>query len=256
MNKNLVVLLFFCFSLLNSSELKPVVVQKLTKINFSQQEIEQVLQQIEFLQKNSIPDSVIVKLINEAEIKKVKFQKFYPALKTFVSLSISAKEFIEKVSSEKFKPKDYEYCITTVIQLLDSNVSEEEFIRFMSLLSTKYTFDDAVAMMNYYSVLKKYFSKLVIDQKNNKIVAPYEILFLKYYVRPVKEMSVIVQNITKLLLTYPDSSSEVYNLLIANSSSPTNKIIKQLQNFYDRKVKQEVKKEIEQETKYLQKRLY
>jgi ABC-type uncharacterized transport system involved in gliding motility auxiliary subunit len=81
-------------------------------------------------------------------------------------------------------------------------------------------------------------------------------LFLKYYVRPVKEMSVIVQNIAKLLSTYPDSSSEVYNLLIANSSSPTNKIVKQLQNFYDRKVKQEVKKEIEQETKYLQKRLY
>jgi hypothetical protein len=81
-------------------------------------------------------------------------------------------------------------------------------------------------------------------------------LFLKYYVRPVKEMSVILQNITKLLSTYHDSSSEVYNLLIANSSSPTNKIVKQLQNFYDIKVKQEVKKEIEQETKYLQKRLY
>ena len=257
MNKNFIyIFTLFCFSLLTSSQFNSVIItQKFEKLNFSQQEIEQILQQFDLAQKNNIPDSVIIKLINEAEVKKVSFQKFYPVLKDYVSLSISAKGLVDKISFEKFKPKDYEYCVTTTIQLLSSNVSEEEFIKFMSLLSNKYTFDDAIAMMNYYSVLKKYFSTPIVDQKNNKIVTPYEMLFLKYYTRPVKEMSIIIQNITKCLSTY-DITTEIYNLLITNSTSPTNKIVKQLQDLYDKKVKQEVRKEIEQDTKYLPKKLY
>jgi len=254
MKRNLILFfIFFCFSLLNSSELKNIITQKFVKLNFSQQEIEQVLQLIESAQKNNVPDTIIIKLINEAEIKKVSFQKFYPVLKNYVSLSISAKELIDKVSSEKFKPKDYEYCLTTTIQLLNSNVSEEEFVKFMSLLSDKYSFDDAIAMMNYYSILKKYFSAPIVDQRNNQIVTPYEVLFLKYYTRSIKEMSDIIQNITKFLSTYHDSTTEVYNLLICNSTLPASKILKQLRDLYDKKVKQEIKKEIEQDTKYFKK---
>jgi len=258
MNKsiNFLLILFLFLSTLTSSEIRSIITQKFVKLNFSQQEIEQVIQQVELAQKNNIPDSIIIKLVNEAEVKKVSFQKFYPVLKNYVSLAISAKELLNRVSFEKFKPIDYEYCIFTTIQMLNSNVSEEEFIKFMSLLSTRYTFDDAIAMMNYYSVLKKYFSTPIIDQKNNRIVTPYEVLFLKYHSRPVKEMSVIIQNVTKFLSTYHDSSTEVYNLLITNSALPTNKIVKQIQCLYDKKVKQEVKKEIEQDTKYLQKKMY
>jgi len=256
MKKNFIFLfLFACLSLFALSQFDSVITQKFKKLNYSQQEIEQVLQQIELAQKNSVPESIFIKLVNEAEVKKVSFQKFYSVLKNYVSLSISAKELVDKVSLDKFKPKDYEYCVTTTIQILNSNVSEEEFIKFMSLLSNRYTFDDAIAMMNYYSILKKYFSTPIVDQKNNKIVSPYEVLFLKYSTRPVKEMSVIIQNITKCLSTY-DITTEIYNLLITNSTSPTNKIVKQLQDLYDKKVKQEVRKEIEQETKYLQKKLY
>jgi hypothetical protein len=252
-NKNFVFLsVLLCFLLLSSSQFNSVIIQKFKKLNFSQQEVEQVIQQIELAQKNNIPDTIIIKLINEAEVKKVTFQKFYPVLKNYVSLLISAKELIDKVSSEKFKPTDYEYCITIIVQLINSNVSEEEFVKFMSLLSNKYTFDDAIAMMNYYSILKRYFSTPIVDQKNNKIVSPYEVLFLKYYTRPVKEMSIIIQNIIKCVSTY-DTTTEVYNLLITNSALPTNKIVKQLQYLYDKKVKQEVKKEIEQDTKYLKK---
>lgn len=256
MYKKFFVFIFFTSHLFStlSPQLSSLLKQKLINLGFLQQQIDTVLQEISVLEKNDIPCSVIITLFNEAEIKKIPYEKFYPVIKTYVSKAVTAKNVIDRVKSNKFQPKDYEYCINITIQVLNNGVNEEEYIKIMTLLSNNYTFDDAVAMMNYYTVLKKYFSSPVVDLKNNKISSPYEVLFLKYYTRPVTEMSVIIQNVINYF-TISNEVNDIYNVLYYNSHLATNKLVKQIKLLCNKKIKQEVINEVEQDKKY-KKQLY
>lgn len=243
MNKKYIFLVLF-FAYLFSSEIDIYISQKLAQLNYSQDEINLILQKTSLLIKNDIPKNLIIKLVNEAVIKKVSFNKFYPVVDKYVSNTIIAKSLIEKVKTPKFQPKDYEYCITTVVELINSGVTTEEYIKLMSLLSNNYTFDESTAMLNYYLVFKKIFSTPVVDKHNNRISAPYEVLFLKYYTRPIKELNLITQNVIKYFSISRDTD-EIYQLLFNGTQLPTYKIVKNIQMLYDKKVKQEVKQEVD-----------
>ena len=239
-----------------SLETKEDISQKLSRINYTQEEINKIKQQLSILENNGIPTSITVKLINEAVIKKPSFNNFYTFLENFVSRAILAKNLINKVKTNKFYPKDYEYCLSVVMDLLSYKVTEEDYVKLMSLLSNNYTFDDATAMMNYYLVLRKYFPSLITDNENNKIFAPYDILFVKYYNRGIKDMNLITQQIIRYFSINKDAYM-LYNFLYMNSHLTTNRIIKGIQNLYEIKFKQEVKQEIEEDKiKLQQKNIY
>lgn len=249
MNKKYIILILF-FTYLFSSEIDVFISQKLAQLNYSQDEINLILQKTSLLIKNDVPKNLIIKLVNEAVIKRVPFNKFYPVVEKYTSDVLLAKSLIEKVKTSKFQPKDYEYCIATVVELINSGVTAEEYIKLMSLLSNNYTFDDATAVLNYYLVFKKNFSVSVIDKYNNKILTPYEVLFLKYYTRPIKELSMITKNVVKYFSISRDVN-EIYQLLFDKAQLPTHKLLKEIQMLCDKKVKQEIKQEVEHEKKML-----
>lgn len=227
--------------------------QKLSKINYTQDEINKIQQELFVLENNNIPESMIVKLINEATIKKPSFDKFYLFIKNFTNKAILAKNLINKVKTNKFYPKDYEYCLSTTIDLLNSGVTEEEYIKLITLLSNNYSFDDATAMLNYYLVLRRYFPSTIEVSENNKIFAPYDILFVKYYNRSIKDMNLIIQQIVKYFSIDKDAYT-IYNFLYTNSHLSTNRILKGLKLLYEKKLKQEVKQEVEEDRIKLQQR--
>ncbi len=229
------------------------VFQKLSTINYSQDEINKIKQELSILKDNDIPDSLVIKLINEAIIKKPSFDKFYLFVKNFTEKAILAKSLINRVKMNKFYPKDYEYCLSTTIEFLNSGVKEEEYIKFMTLLSNNYSFDDATAMLNYYLILRKYFPSPIVDSENNKIFAPYDILFVRYYNRNIKDMNLIIQQIIKYFSIDKDAYT-LYNFLYTNAHLSTNKIVKGIQLLYEKKFKQEVKQELEEDKIKLQKK--
>lgn len=244
---------FFCFFftplflvILFASDTKTIISQKLTRINYSAHEIDLIVQQTNLLIKNSLPESLVLKLVNEAVIKKIPFVKFYPVLEKYVSSAILAKNLIEKIKTPKFQPKDYIYCITTLTELINSGVTQEEYIKLMTLLSNNYTFDDATVMLNYYLAFRRFFRSPVVDENNNVISTPYEVLFLKYYTRPPKELSMIIQSIERYFSICHDVN-EIYNLLFSKAQMSTEKLVKNIKALCDQKVKQEIKREIEQD---------
>ncbi|MCS7228136.1 MAG: hypothetical protein NZ839_04135, partial [Endomicrobia bacterium] len=218
--------ILFFFSPFGYSDVNTdILSQKLKKIKYSNEEIQMILDQAKVFTKNRLPESLLLKLINEIVIKKVPFDKSYPVVKNYVSTSISAKILIERVKTSKFQPKDYEYCLSIVIEMINSGIMEEEYIKLMSLLSNTHTFDEATAILSYYIILKKYFSTPVIDKNNNKISTPYEVLFFKYYNRPVKELSSIIQNIVRYF-TISKDVNEIFDLLFRSVHLPTKKIVR------------------------------
>lgn len=227
----------YCLDIINEISLK------LQKINYTTSQIQQVIQYVEGV-KNILPYSVIINPINEASIKKIPFEKFFPVFKNNISNSLLAKELISKVTTKNFQPKDLEYSIILTTKILDSKVTEEEYIKFMMLLSNNFSFEDALYMVNYYSVFKKYFSLPEMEFQNKKIKNPSEILFLMYSNRSVRDMSLIIQCLLKYFSISRDEK-KIFEILFMNSSLPTNKLIKKIQNLCNEKIKEEIKQEVQ-----------
>ncbi|MEN3013664.1 MAG: hypothetical protein ABDH23_03500 [Endomicrobiia bacterium] len=220
------------------------IILKLQKLNYTSQQIQQILTYVESVKNNSLPYSIVINSINEAFLKKIPFEKFFPKFKNDVLNSLLAKQLIQKVTTKNFYPKEYEYSIILTSKILDSKVTEEEYTKFMILLSDNFTFEDALYMVNYYSVFKKCFPLEEIELEGKKIKNPSEILFLKYSNRSLKEMSLIVNHILKYFYI-SKQNKELFELLFKHSTLSTNKLIKKIRQLYDEKVKKEVKQEVQ-----------
>ncbi|MCX7957306.1 MAG: hypothetical protein N2643_05415 [Endomicrobia bacterium] len=119
----------------------------------------------------------------------------------------------------------------------------------MVMLSDNFVFEDALYMVNYYSVFKKYFSLPEIELEGKILKSPYEILFLKYSNRPIKEMSLIISHLSKYFSISKDEK-EIFEVLFKNSTLPTNKLVKKIQKLYDEKIKKEIKQEVQLDKRY------
>ncbi|MCX7957206.1 MAG: hypothetical protein N2643_04885 [Endomicrobia bacterium] len=221
-----------------------IIVQKLKEINYSQEQIHQISNKAIIFSDNNIPYVILTNLVNEVLLKKIPFEKFYPIFNSTIEKSLLTKELIHQVSTKNFFPKDYEYCFTLTIKIINSGITEEEYVKLMSFLSNHYSFDDALSMLNYYYIFKKYFKDVTIE--NKKITLPYNVLFLRYSNRTIKDMNQITNAIIRYFSnTNTTDANDIYTLLNENYTLPTNLLVKKLQLLHNEKVKQEIKQEIE-----------
>ncbi len=241
--------------LIYSTELNKIARQKLATLNFTKEQLDNIEILLSSVTVHDLPQTPIINFINETVAKKGSYEKMLPAMKSIIESLILAKEYIAQIKKSdptgKFSPYDTNYCTSLLSTLILSGLTKEEFIKFMTLfMAQKVRFDDAIIMLNYYIVLKRY-----LPEKQPGITNPAEIIFLKYSTRSVKEMSRLIQAVTKFYHVTRDKQ-QIYEILDKFSSLSTSKLVQKIDNIIKQKIKTELKQEVDIQQQYDQRQRF
>lgn len=247
----LIYFIIFLYSSIFNANLPQTVSKKLSQINFTKEQISSIEILISSSVSQGLPQEPVINFVNESIAKKGSYEKMYSALKNLVNSLSLAKSYITQIKTEKFYPKDVNYSISLLSKLILAGLTEEEYTKIMALLSSQnFKFEDAIAMLNYYLIFKNY-----LPTKMSEINNPAEIIFMKYFTRPIKEMSCLTQTIVRCCQSNEDKQ-HLYNLLYKNSNLSTSKLINKIKSVIGDKFKTELKQEISDEQQYEQRKRF
>lgn len=215
-----------------------------SKYNFNDEQYDRVIKVVkESVEQYKIPASLIEEIFLRPLPRNINYERFYSGLLSELNFLKKAAELVNLYATRNFSPTDKNYSIKTISNLFSFGLTEDECKKFMALLQAQgNSFDDSVAKLNYYVILKKYF--VIKNPSLYKVVGvenPAEIIFLKYYMLSIKDLSLIIGAINKYFQVSYDAKT-LYDVLSSSKFFSSKEICSKIEGLMKKELRKEVVK--------------